>query len=218
VLSVANSLKLVETGRYVFSLYLQDDFWIVHGKRGLKYVTLLYLTICKSISYSTPCFLGLNGNNYRYYGSLSSTPVLFDNYEEITSKVINEKLISQKITITQADLDLIKSIPGVKFNLPLTNETSTAFRGLVGRFGSKYRKAGIYIFTHKVTGSKYVGSSNSLSRRLEQYFSPDHLFTCRHVNSGLLLPLIKKEGLASFTFIFLMFFFFKLYPFIKGYI
>lgn len=123
--------------------------------------------------------------------------MLFDNYQDITSKVINDKLISQKITITQADLDLIKKIPGVKFNLPLTNETYTAFCGLVGKFGSKHRKAGIYIFTHKVTGSKYVGSSNSLSRRLEQYFSPDHLFT--EVNSGLILPLIKNEGLESFS-------------------
>lgn len=67
----------------------------------------------------------------------------------------------------------------------------------MGKFGSKTRKAGIYIFTHKVTGSKYVGSSNSLSRRLEQYFSPLHMFS--QVNSGLLLPLIKKEGLGSFT-------------------
>jgi hypothetical protein len=127
--------------------------------------------MCKSLFYGMP-YLGVSVNKYRYYGSLSPQPVLFDNYQDITSKVINDKLVNQKITITQADLDAIKKITGVKFNLPLTSETYAAFSGLVGGFGSRQRKAGIYIFTHKVTGSKYVGSSNSLSRRLEQYFTP----------------------------------------------
>lgn len=59
-------------------------------------------------------------------------------------------------------------------------------------------KAGIYIFTHKPTGRKYVGSSNSLSRRLDQYFTFKHL---NQDNSGLLLPLIKSEGFDKFSFI-----------------
>lgn len=111
-------------------------------------------------------------------------------------------MANQKVSITQADLDIIKNIPGVRYDLPLTDQTYPAFSGLVGRSGSKFRKAGIYIFTHKATGSKYVGSSNSLSRRLEQYFSSSakrsyHLFS--QINHGLLIPLIQKEGLASFT-------------------
>ena len=50
------------------------------------------------------------------------------------------------------------------------------------------------MFTHKATGSKYVGSSNSLSRRLDQYFTFKHF---NQENSGLLLPLIKKDGFPS---------------------
>lgn len=57
-------------------------------------------------------------------------------------------------------------------------------------------KAGVYIFTHKATGSKYVGSSNSLSRRLDQYFTFKHF---NQENSGLLLPLIKKDGFGAFN-------------------
>ena len=41
-----------------------------------------------------------------------------------------------------------------------------------------------------------MGSSNSLSRRLEQYFNPNPLF---YKEYGLLLPLIKKEGFSAFN-------------------
>ena len=41
-----------------------------------------------------------------------------------------------------------------------------------------------------------MGSSNSLSRRLEQYFNPNPLF---YKEYGLLLPLIKKEGFSGFN-------------------
>ena len=54
---------------------------------------------------------------------------------------------------------------------------------------------GIYIFTHIKNGRKYAGSSNSLSRRLEQYFKPNPLFAKQY---GLLLPFMKTEGFAAF--------------------
>lgn len=67
----------------------------------------------------------------------------------------------------------------------------------MGKFGSNIRKPGIYIFTHKISGKKYVGSSNSLARRLEQYFSPEHLFS--QLNYGIFLPFLKAEGIGAFT-------------------
>lgn len=172
----------------------------VQGKRRLRHVILLKCTPAAYRSLlCTPRLSSLDSyvEGKRFYGSSSPKSVLFDNYLDITSKVINYILANQKVSITQADLDIIKNIPGVRYDLPLTDQTYPAFSGLVGRFGTKFRKAGIYIFTHKATGSKYVGSSNSLSRRLEQYFSSDHMFS--KVSNGLLLPLIQKEGLASFT-------------------
>lgn len=44
-----------------------------------------------------------------------------------------------------------------------------------------------------MTDSKYVGSSNSISRRLDQYFKHYN-----QKNSGLLLPL-KKDGFDVFS-------------------
>lgn len=47
--------------------------------------------------------------------------------------------------------------------------------GLIGKPKTRGLKAGVYIFTLKPTGHKYVGSSNSLSRRLYQYFKFKHI-------------------------------------------
>lgn len=105
-------------------------------------------------------------------------------------------LVNQQVSITQKDLDRLKAIPGVIFDLPINDQTSPSYTGLVGKPKTRGLKAGVYIFTHKKTGSKYVGSSNSLSRRLDQYF------TFKHFNqevSGLLLPLINKEGFTAFS-------------------
>jgi len=89
-----------------------------------------------------------------------------------------------------------KKIPGIKYSLPLDDQIYSSFINLVGTPKTRGLKAGVYIFTHLATGSQYVGSSNSLSRRLDQYFT----FKQFNVeNSGLLLPLIKKEGFDKFS-------------------
>lgn len=106
-------------------------------------------------------------------------------------------MVNQNVSISEGELDILKNIPGVKFDLPLTDQTYPALTALVGKFGSKVRKPGIYIFTHKVSGKKYVGSSNSLARRLEQYFSPVHLFS--QLNYGVFLPFLKAEGIGAFS-------------------
>jgi hypothetical protein len=122
--------------------------------------------------------------------------MLFDSYKDVTSEVINKLLLKQGVSITQDELDKIKKIPGVKFDLPITDQTYSSFIGLVGKPNTKQYKAGVYIFTHKKSGSQYIGSSNSLSRRLDQYFTYKHF---NQENSGLLLPLIKKDGFEAFT-------------------
>ena len=104
----------------------------------------------------------------------------------VTSEVINKLLTNQGVHITQAELNKLKSIPGVKFTLPFNNQTYISFTSLVGKPKTRLRKAGVYIFTHKETGKKYVGSSNSLSRRLFQYF--DNLY----FNKGLSLIHISE--------------------------
>ena len=136
-------------------------------------------------------------NNSRLFSSItpgSLAPMAVKD-NKITNDTINKLLLKQQVSITQEKLDRLLSIKGVTFELPLTNETLLAYYALVGRPNTKGLRTGIYIFTHIKSGSKYVGSSNSLSRRLEQYFNPDPLFAKQY---GLLLPLIKREGFAAF--------------------
>ena len=82
------------------------------------------------------------------------------------------------------------------YGYALNDQTSSAFVALVGKPNTRGIKAGVYIFTHIVSGAKYVGSSNSLSIRLDQYFSFKH-FNQR--NSGLLIPFLNKEGFEAFN-------------------
>lgn len=112
------------------------------------------------------------------------------------SEVINSVLFNQKVAISQKELDELLNLPSVKYDLPITDETHPSLVALI-RKHSKRSNNRVYIFTHKLTGNKYVGSSNDLARRFKQYFDKDLLFANK--NYGLLLPLMDKEGLGAFS-------------------
>ena len=115
----------------------------------------------------------------------------------ITSEVINSVLLNQNVSITQKELDDLLSLPKVNFDLPITDQTYPALVGLIGKPGSRRSKAGVYIFSHKYSDKKYVGSSNDLARRFKQYFEKNTLFSNK--DTGILLPMIEKEDLKAFT-------------------
>ena len=92
-------------------------------------------------------WLFLGHNHSRFY-STSSQFKLYDNYKDITSEVINKILINQQVSISPEELDKLKGIPGVKFDLPFNDETLRAFISLVGRSNSRVHRAGVYMFTH----------------------------------------------------------------------
>ena len=145
-----------------------------------------------------PFSFNSSSSNVRFY---STTPnkTTFKDFKDITADVLNKLLKNQRVSITEAELSRLKAIPGVRFDLlacVLNDQTSSAFEALVGKPNTRGIKAGVYIFTHIASGAKYVGSSNSLSRRLDQYFSFKH-FNQR--NSGSLIPLIHKEGFEAFN-------------------
>jgi hypothetical protein len=118
---------------------------------------------------------------------------LFNSYEEITSEVINKILVNQQVYISPEELYKLKGIAGVKFDLPLNDETTRAFIALVGR--QRSQKSGVYVFTRLESGSKYVGSSNNLAYRLFNYFR--HKENPRS-NSVLMLPLLREKGYRGF--------------------
>jgi len=113
-----------------------------------------------------------------------------------TNGITNGVLVNQKVIISQKELDQLLKLPSVKFDLPITNETYPSLLAL-GKPQSRRSNTGVYIFTHKLTGNKYVGSSNDLARRFKQYFDKDALFGNK--NTGQLTPLIDKEGLGAFS-------------------
>jgi hypothetical protein len=62
-----------------------------------------------------------------------SSVTLYNNFTEITVKVLNKLLANQQVSITQSELEQLIKIPKVKFDLPLNDQTYPSFVGLVGR-------------------------------------------------------------------------------------
>ena len=112
----------------------------------------------------------------------------------ITHKDVNKVLSFSGIKINKLELDKMIRKSRLHFN-DLNSETikSEHFIKNVGTYRGKIQIPGVYIWTHKVTGDKYVGSSSALARRLIGYFKGTHK------NTGKFIPLIKKEGLEAFN-------------------
>ena len=117
-----------------------------------------------------------------------------------TASVINNILLNQDITVTDSKLKDLLKVEGVEFKLnspsfPVAKEDYKLFSELTGT--SNYKgHSGVYVFIHKTTGQKYVGSSNLLRRRMDYYFKGD--FTPL---TGKFLPLLTQEGLNAFKLI-----------------
>lgn len=112
-----------------------------------------------------------------------------------TSSVINKILSNQNLKVSDSKLEELLKIKGVEVEIPInTPENKKFFEELTGK--SKYKGLfGVYIFIHKNTEQKYVGSSNLLKRRMDYYFKADFPLV------GKFLPLLKKEGLKAFKLI-----------------
>jgi hypothetical protein len=115
--------------------------------------------------------------------------------EQTNHSVINKILLNQNLSVTNSKFEELLKVKGVEFNLPVvTPEGKKLLADLTGR--SKYKGFfGVYIFTHKRTGQKYVGSSNLLRRRMDYYFKGEYPLT------GKFLTLLRKEGLVAFKLV-----------------
>ena len=112
----------------------------------------------------------------------------------ITASEVNNVLALTGLSIDQSTLDLILSKTPLRFsNLDENIIFSDIWLDKIGTVRNEKSKGGVYIWTHKATGSKYVGSSRFLARRLIGYIKGTH------ESVGKFLPLLKKEGLNAFT-------------------
>ena len=123
----------------------------------------------------------------------------------VTAEKINEILAYCNIKITEQELkSLIDTASFTLTNLNQKSITKNVLKDKLGLPNSKQRIPGIYIFTHTTTGRKYVGSSSQLAFRLNGYINLSHR------KSGLLIPLLHKEGLKNFSL--------QVFPFYHNYI
>lgn len=123
----------------------------------------------------------------------------------VTAKKINEILAYCNIKITEQELKSLIDTPSFTLsNLDKKSITKDILKDILGLPNSKQRIPGIYIFTHLSTGKKYVGSSSQLAFRLNGYINLSHR------ENGLLIPLLKKEGLKNFSL--------QVFPFYGNYI
>ena len=115
--------------------------------------------------------------------------------EATTATVINKILLNQDIYITDNKLEELLKVKGVEIDFPVvTPKDKKLLAELTGI--SKYKGFfGVYIFEHKNTGQKYVGSSNLLRRRMDYYFKGDFPLTTKF------LSFLHQEGLGAFKLV-----------------
>jgi hypothetical protein len=118
-----------------------------------------------------------------------------NNEKSANAFIINKILLNQNLSVTDTKLEELLKVKGVELDLPIsTTKDKQLFDELTGK--SPYKGfSGVYIFIHKSTGSKYVGSSNLLRRRMDYYFKDNFPL------GGKFLPLLHKEGLKAFKLI-----------------
>jgi hypothetical protein len=130
---------------------------------------------------------------------------LINSGKPVNAENINEILAYCNIKITEQELkSLINTTSFTLTNLNKKSITKEILKNKLGLPNSKQRIPGIYIFTHTSTGRKYVGSSSQLAFRLNGYINLSHR------ESGLLIPMLKKEDLKNFSL--------QVFPFYHNYI
>jgi hypothetical protein len=113
--------------------------------------------------------------------------------EAVTADIINSLLSVYNLHTTDKALNALINMPFFMFEdlyKDLYKDPS-----FIEKFGKAEGRAvaGVYIFTHKETGAKYVGSSAQLATRLRW-----HLTKKSHA-TGKFAPFLSAEGLAKFT-------------------
>jgi hypothetical protein len=110
----------------------------------------------------------------------------------VTVKVLNDILSFCNIEITEEILkDLIQRKRYIYHDLD-KDETIERLKAEIGSPSNKIQVPGVYIFKHKETGDKYVGSSSQLAIRLNGYLKD------KHKAIGLLIPQLRGN-LDKFT-------------------
>ena len=168
-----------------------NNHFLLDKRIGLGYITKLslarYFSTIRSLVIPRGISEALNPEFLALEHMKSGKPT--------TSLVINKILLNQNLSVTDSKLEELLKVKGVEMDLDISKpENSQVLSELTGK--SKYKGfSGVYMFIHKNTAQKYVGSSNLLRRRMDYYFKGDFPL------AGKFLPLLYKEGLKAFKLI-----------------
>lgn len=100
-----------------------------------------------------------------------------------------------KYELSSDEFKVLKNIKPVRFNLPLGNNDLTLLSELIGTTGQILNsKPGAYVFTNKINGYTYVGSTVSLANRLFKNY-----FKIVGQDNRIIIKAIKETGLENFT-------------------
>jgi len=111
----------------------------------------------------------------------------------VNCKIINDILAYCNITINDEILKNLINSPRIVINNLDKEDSKKIIKDNLGLPSSKIQIPGVYIFTHKNTGQKYVGSSSQLAVRLSGYLNN------KYKTIGKLIPLLNKESFFNFT-------------------
>jgi GIY-YIG catalytic domain len=117
----------------------------------------------------------------------------FKKGEQVTVGLINKILSYCNITVTEEQFTKLINLPKYMIYMKNLKEANKKIKNLVGLPSSKVQISGVYIFTHLISGSKYVGSSSQLAIRLRSYIKN------KDRNTGLFIPFLRKEGITNFS-------------------
>lgn len=106
--------------------------------------------------------------------------------------IINDILSYCNIRITDQELKKLLNLPKYDINTKDNDKMLNEIKDIVGSPKDKSQIPGIYIFTHFISGDKYVGSSSQLSIRLNNYIKK------KDRPNGLIWPLLYEEGIRAF--------------------
>lgn len=95
-------------------------------------------------------------------------------------------------SLTLEDYNILKSIQPISLNYPF----ELSIPGVLGKaLRAGIGSAGVYLFTNKINGDRYVGSSINLASRLKNgYFGKLPIIGQRKIEVS-----IRKHGLANFN-------------------
>jgi Cytochrome C and Quinol oxidase polypeptide I/GIY-YIG catalytic domain len=130
-------------------------------------------------------------------GELKHPHILVNDYfkkgSSVTVEIINKILSYCNITVTEEQFTKLINLPKYMIDMKDIKEANKKIKKLVGLPSSKVQVSGVYMFTHLISGYKYVGSSSQLAIRLRSYIKN------KDRNIGLFIPFLRKEGITNFS-------------------